>query len=151
MQTPRQPAQRMTYQVIYSSQASAPMSMAALEAILVDAREGNLRRGVTGALVYVDGAFLQILEGPKDVVQRLMASIAKDTRHAAIHVFHEAETGQPMFGSWKMAYLVSSPTQVAAWLGLEGTASVDELLAAVHRAPGGAPRIVDGILKAITA
>lgn len=140
----------MAYQVIYSSQAASPMSMAELEDILVDAREGNRRRGVTGALVYVDGVFLQILEGPRDVVQALMASIARDTRHAAIHVFHEAETERPMFGSWKMAYLESSPGQVAAWLGLEGTASLDELMADLHRAPSGATRIVDGILKAIS-
>ena len=139
----------MAYQVIYSSQAAAPMSMAELEAILVDAREGNRRRGVTGALVYVDGVFLQILEGPRDVVKALMASIARDTRHAGLHVFHEAETDSPMFGSWKMAYLESSPSQLAAWLGLEGTASLDGLMADLHRAPSAATRIVDGILKAI--
>jgi hypothetical protein len=139
----------MAFQVIYSSQAVAPLSMAELEAILVDAREGNRRRGVTGALVYVDGVFLQILEGPRDVVQRLMASIARDTRHGSIHVFHEAETERPAFGSWKMAYLESSPGQVAAWLGLEGTATVDELMADLHRTPSAATRVVDGILRAV--
>jgi hypothetical protein len=33
--------------------------------ILVDARAGNEARNVTGALVFVEGVFLQILEGDK--------------------------------------------------------------------------------------
>ena len=58
----------MPYQIMYSSQASAPMTVAGLEQILADARTGNQARDVTGALVYVDGVFFQILEGEKDVL-----------------------------------------------------------------------------------
>lgn len=139
----------MAYQIIYSSQAVAPMSLADLEKILVDARSGNERRGVTGALVYVDGVFLQILEGPEDTVKSLVSSIAKDTRHSSFHVFHEAEIDQPMFSSWKMAYLNPTPGQMAVWLGMAGTATVQQLLADIHRAPHQASRMAEGILKAI--
>ena len=139
----------MALQVIYSSQAATPMSVADLEQILVDAREGNARRGVTGALVYVDGVFLQILEGPEAAVRGLMGSIAKDTRHTALKVVHEAEVDPPMFHSWKMAYLTPTPGDVAAWLGLEGTASLEALLAEVHEAPAKAPRVAEGILNAL--
>jgi hypothetical protein len=139
----------VAYQVIYSSQAAVPMSMADLEKILVDARSGNERRGITGALVYVDGVFLQILEGPKDTVKSLVTSIAKDTRHSSFQVFHEAEIDSPMFNSWKMAYLNPTPGEVAVWLGMEGTATVQELLAGIHRAPHQASRMAEGILKAI--
>ena len=58
----------MTYQIMDSSQASEPMTAVALETILADARTGNAARNVTGALIYVDGVFLQILEGDKAVV-----------------------------------------------------------------------------------
>jgi Sensors of blue-light using FAD len=139
----------MAYQVIYSSQAAAPMSMSDLAKILVDARSGNERRGITGALIYVEGVFLQILEGPKDTVQSLMSSIAKDSRHVSLQVFYEAEVNQPMFSTWKMAYLNPTPGQIAAWVGLEGTASVEEILADVHRTPNRASRVADGILKAL--
>lgn len=139
----------MAHQVIYSSQAVAPMSIGDLEQILVDARSGNDRRGVTGALVYVDGVFLQILEGDKDTVRELMSRIASDTRHAAVQVFYEAEVDQPLFSNWRMAYLHATPDQMATWLGLEGTASVQEILADIHRTPQGASRVADGILKAI--
>ena len=139
----------MAYQVIYSSQAVAPMSIAELESILVDAREGNMRRGVTGALVFVDGVFLQILEGQKEAVQSLMSSIEKDSRHSSMHVIYEGEIDQAMFSGWKMAYLSSTPAQVAAWLGMEGAASLQELLDDLHRTPAQASRVADGILTAL--
>ena len=139
----------MAYQVIYSSRAAAPMSMTDLESILVDAREGNLRRGVTGALVFVDGVFLQILEGQKEAVKSLMSSIAKDTRHSELHVIYEAEIDQAMFSAWRMAYLSSTPAQVSAWLGMEGTASLQDLLEDLHRTPHQASRVADGILTAL--
>lgn len=136
----------MAYQIIYSSQASTPLSVDALEAILRDARAGNARRGVTGALVYVDGFFLQILEGERDVVQRLMRSIGQDSRHGSVTVFHEAEVGAPMFGGWHMAYLHAAPDQLAVWAGLDGSTTIDALLDDMRAAPGRASRLVVNIL-----
>ncbi len=73
----------MPHQIMYSSQATEPMTVTGLEEILTDARTGNQTRNVTGALVYVDGVFFQIIEGDKDVVyksdgkhrERLQASL----------------------------------------------------------------------------
>lgn len=139
----------MPFQVIYSSQATVPMSVADLEKILVDARAGNERRGVTGVLVYVDGFFLQILEGPKDTVQGLVSSIARDSRHSSLQVFHEAEIAQPLFSTWRMAFVSPTPDQVAAWAGHEGTASIQTILADMQATPGRASQVVRGILGAI--
>ena len=139
----------MTYQVIYSSMAAEHLTMPDLESILVDAREGNKRRGITGALVFVEDVFLQILEGDRDAVQSLMSSIEKDPRHSELHVISESEIDQPMFTAWKMAYLSPAAGQIAAWLGKEGTASVQELLADLHRMPQQASGLAEGILTAL--
>ena len=139
----------MTYQVIYSSRATEHLSATDLETILVDAREGNIRRGITGALVFVEGVFLQILEGERNAVQKLMSSIEKDTRHSGLYVINEAEIDQPMFTSWKMAFLSPAPEQVASWLSMEGTASVEELLADLHQKPHQASNVAEGILSAL--
>ncbi len=139
----------MTYQIIYSSQASGPMSVTDLETILEDARAGNEARNVTGALVYVDGVFLQILEGDKDVVSALMASIARDSRHSAVKVFHEGEVDAPTFATWRMAYLNATPEEMAEWAGQPGTATLDVLLEAVGRDSHRVPRILGNILKAL--
>jgi len=139
----------MPYQIMYSSQAMKHMTMRDLEVILEDARTGNQARKVTGVLVYVDGVFFQIIEGDKDIVRKLMASIASDSRHQAVTVFYEAEVDLPAFESWSMAYLSPTAEQMSTWLGLPGTATVEELLASVNRDPHRVPRTLVSALKAL--
>ena len=139
----------MTYQIMYSSQAAEPMTAAALEKILTDARAGNAARNVTGALIYVDGVFFQILEGDKTVVHELMANIARDSRHQSVTVFHEAEVEARAFESWRMAYLSPTPEQMSAWAGLAGTTTIEGLLADVNRDPHRVPRILVKALEAL--
>jgi Sensors of blue-light using FAD len=136
---------RMPYQIMYSSQATEPMTVMGLEEILTDARAGNQARNVTGALIYVDGVFFQIIEGDKDVVRNLMASIASDSRHHSVKVFYEAEVDVRAFASWSMAYLSPTAEQMSKWAGLPGTATVEELLADINRVP----RILVNIMNAL--
>jgi hypothetical protein len=139
----------MPYQIMYSSQASAPMTAAGLEQILADARTGNQARDVTGALVYVDGVSFQILEGEKDVLRNLMASIERDFRHRAVKVFYEAEVDVRAFESWRMAYLSPTAEQMSTWAGLPGTTTVESLLSDVTRDSHRVPEILVNILKAV--
>jgi Sensors of blue-light using FAD len=139
----------MPYQIFYSSQATADMSIADLEQILVDARAGNEARNVTGVLVFVDGVFLQILEGEKDTVVCLMSSIAADSRHRTVKVFHEAEIGERTFGNWRMAYLNANAEQLSTWLGLPGTATIESVLNDIDRDHDRASQFARGILRAL--
>ena len=139
----------MPYQIMYSSEATRPMTVSGLEEILADARTGNQARNVTGALVYVDDVFFQLIEGDKDVVHNLMASIASDSRHQSVKVFYEAEVDVRAFESWNMAYLSTTAEQMSHWAGLPGTATVEELLAEVNRDPRRVPRILVNILKVL--
>lgn len=139
----------MPYQIMYSSQATQPMTVAGLEEILVDARNGNEKRNVTGALIYVDGVFFQILEGEEAVVRELMASIAGDTRHSCVKIFYEAAVDARAFQSWRMAYLSTTAEQMSKWAGLSGTATIETLLADIARDPTPAPKILVNILNAL--
>ncbi len=139
----------MPYQIMYSSQATQPMTVTGLEGILTDARTGNEAHNVTGALVYVDGVFFQILEGDKDVVTSLMSSIARDSRHHSVKVIYEAEVDARAFESWRMAYLSPTAEQMSVWAGLPGTATVETLLADVNRDPHRVPRILVSALKTL--
>jgi len=140
----------MPFQVMYSSQATAPMSAASLGQILADARAGNQARDVTGALVYVDDVFFQILEGEEGVVRALMASIAADSRHRSVTVFHEAEVDARAFESWSMAYLSPTAAEMAAWVGLPGAVTVGELQAQVQRDPDRVPRLLVNVLDELS-
>ena len=139
----------MPYQIMYSSQATEPMTVTGLEEILRDARTGNEARNVTGVLVYVEGIFFQIVEGDRDVLRNLMASIARDSRHHSVKVFYEAEVETRAFESWRMAYLNATAEQLSTWAGLPGTATVDELSAEINRGPHRVPRILVNILSAL--
>jgi hypothetical protein len=147
--SPRKASAPMPYQIMYSSEAKVPLTAAGLEEILVDAREGNQARDVTGALVYVDGVFFQILEGDEGAVRKLMASIASDSRHQSVKVFYEAEVASRAFASWRMAYLAPTAQQMSAWAGLPAATTVGELLADVNRDPQRAPRILVNVLTAL--
>ncbi len=139
----------MPYQIMYASQAAEPMSVAGLEEILADARVGNQARDVSGALLYVDGVFFQVIEGEEDVVRRLMANIANDTRHHSVKIIHEAEIDERAFRSWSMAYVSATAEQLSIWAGLPGTATVHELLAEIKRVPDRAPRMLVNILAVL--
>ena len=139
----------MLRQLVYSSRATRPLSSEHLEEILDDARRGNLARDVTGALVYADGVFLQVLEGEADVLDSLLASIRADTRHEALKVFFNADITRRAFEDWRMAYLDSETHDVAGWVGLDGSVSLDALLAQVHRDKQLVPRILVNIVEAL--
>ena len=139
----------MLYQLIYSSRAAQPMTPAALEEILVDARAGNATHDITGALVYVDGVFIQILEGDRDDVNRLLASIADDPRHRSLKVFYEAEIERRAFASWRMAYVAATREQMLAWAGLPAATTIDELLADISRDASRGAEILRNILQTV--
>lgn len=65
-------------------------------------QSNNLENGITGALFYKGGTFLQILEGQKQPLQELMNSIKKDKRHQDVTylVDHAIETRS--LNAWSM-------------------------------------------------
>lgn len=114
----------MTYQIIYSSESSIPMQSEALEALLAQAQRNNRANNISGALAYVDGCFLQILEGEMHSVKGLMDRIAGDLRHDALTILLEGEVSAAVFAEWDMAYVSATPQQVAQWIGFS---SADQL------------------------
>jgi hypothetical protein len=64
----------------------------------------NQAEGVTGLLLFNSRRFLQVLEGPKDAVERVYDRIAKDGRHGALVKLREASIDTREFGQWGMAY-----------------------------------------------
>lgn len=122
----------MPYQIIYSSSSTTPMQTDDLEDILESARESNAEAGISGALVYVDGFFLQILEGDAEALLQLMRRISSDVRHEKVTVLRQAEVPAAMFSDWTMAYVSATAEQVAAWAGLSGTTAAADTMADIH-------------------
>ena len=64
----------MTYRIIYASNATSPLQTDDLEELLDQAMRRNAAQDITGALVYSEGMFLQILEGDRQVLARRQLS-----------------------------------------------------------------------------
>jgi hypothetical protein len=55
-----------------------------LRGILATARRCNKENDITGALLFTASGFAQVLEGPRDVVERTFERISTDPRHADV-------------------------------------------------------------------
>ena len=141
----------MTYQIIYSSASSTPMEQEALDDLLAHAQRGNDQKGITGALVYVDGFFLQILEGEQAGVQRLMQRIAGDVRHETVTVLQEGEITSAAFSDWKMAFVSATPQQVAEWAGLSAHTRLPDVLRDMREDRQMAAQVAKRILTVLLA
>ena len=72
--------------------------------ILTESRRNNERSGVSGMLLYREGNFLQVLEGPASSVETTLARISNDTRHRGIIVIRKTCTTRRLFSEWSMAF-----------------------------------------------
>jgi hypothetical protein len=88
--------------VLQVSRAAPRLDTAAVHAIIRHAHASNPPAAVTGALLFVDGWFLQLLEGPPAGLDARLARIRRDPRHAALELrgreraLARVFAGQPM-------------------------------------------------------
>ncbi len=72
--------------------------------IVGSARPRNESLGVTGALIFTEASFAQVIEGSGAALDELMGSILKDNRHDDIRIISICEIEERRFGQWWMAY-----------------------------------------------
>lgn len=125
------------------------MQLEDLEDILEQAQNNNAAQRVTGALVYADGYFLQILEGEKVRVEELMQIICRDLRHEKVRVLYAGEVWAPAFSDWSMAYVSATPEQVARWAGLSSTTELPEVWEDIRQNPEKATQLTESILDVL--
>lgn len=101
-----------------------------VEQLLAVSRRNNARDGITGALLYGEGCFAQVLEGPIEAVERTFERIQCDFRHADVVVLEVGIVQTRLFGDWSMAYGGALGPQAAARLGLKRAFTGSHSLAA---------------------
>ncbi|WP_435744985.1 BLUF domain-containing protein [Microbacterium sp. PMB16] len=90
--------------LVYRSTAAAPFRSTALDHLLAQCRSLNGDRDVTGMLLYRGERFIQVLEGPAEVVRRLARTIGTDPRHRDMRVLIEESIDERRFEDWTMGY-----------------------------------------------
>lgn len=91
-------------QLLYKSRAAALFQPSEVEQILQKSQDANSHRAITGLLLFSEGHFLQLLEGPEEEVRRVYSKIVQDERHTNVETLIENSSGERRFGSWSMAY-----------------------------------------------
>lgn len=92
------------YHLVYTSHAAKPLSEADLIELLKECRSFNREHGITGMLLYIQGKFIQVLEGSKDEVIQLFDHIATDPRHTRVAVISEGDSPHRIFKDWSMGF-----------------------------------------------
>lgn len=72
--------------------------------ILQTAHRANTESNVTGILLYADAAFIQVLEGDPQTVERLLRRIKRDPRHRRFLILLDRITQSRDFEGWPMAF-----------------------------------------------
>ncbi len=114
-------------QLVYASAATRPFTADGLRDLLSRARATNTTLDISGMLLHVDGAFLQVLEGDADAVARLYEHIAKDRRHSRVIRLVTRDVAVRNFPDWSMGFFDGSG-RAAALAGYRASAGFADLL-----------------------
>jgi hypothetical protein len=91
-------------QLIYISTSTNSPSETELVDLLEQARSRNLRRHITGMLLYSNSTYLQVLEGEAKDVLGLYDAICKDQRNEGNVILRESEIPVRGFPDWSMGF-----------------------------------------------
>jgi len=93
----------MVYYITYISTANENTSLNGLKALLDKSRTFNSQEGITGLLLYVEGDFIQTIEGKFEKVLNLYSKILKDKRHSNPIKVADGHTEERQFKEWSMS------------------------------------------------
>jgi len=103
--------------IAYVSAAVEAMDDDGVAAILVKSRANNRRLGLTGALLYHGGRFIQILEGPEEQVRERYEIIAADPRHRSVQIVKETAITVRQFPEWTMGFRPLADSSIKNFAG----------------------------------
>lgn len=137
----RKPHMSEISQTFYVSRSlCSPMQV---ENIVAGSRVRNARAALTGAMVFTGSHFAQVLEGPPDAVDDLVARILRDERHEAMRVLLDRSIRARAFAAWTMDFeaLLGADSLVAPLVAGHGAdaARVELLLSTLFPKSAEAP------------
>lgn len=92
------------FRVIYLSSATRLLSNDELSFLLRNAKIKNRKNNITGLLLYIDGDFLQVIEGEKKDVLHLFELIKIDERNRSIITVFSDDVDKRQFPDWLMGF-----------------------------------------------
>ncbi len=96
----------MLHRIIYLSSASKDLTNEEVHNLLLLSKINNKKNNIRGLLLFIDGNFIQVLEGDKDTINDLFQKIEKDTRHKNVTKVIEDTIESRQFENWDMGFSV---------------------------------------------
>ncbi|MGD9602828.1 MAG: BLUF domain-containing protein [Gammaproteobacteria bacterium] len=134
----------------YASRAVRSFSAADLDDLLAKARANNLALGLTGLLVYSNGTFMQVVEGPAEAVDGMFRRIAGDPRHELLMEANRV-IRERSFPEWQMGYVRLDAATASALPGYSAFFEPDFEPATLPAIDPTFRRLLDGLRAAMVA
>jgi hypothetical protein len=110
------------YRILYCSKNSlsgTPETYSdEIKEILAKSRVNNAHDDLTGGLMFSDGCFAQVLEGPLKMVETTFERIQCDERHHEVTVLNSGPIAAREFPQWSMAF-TGADAGGDAWSGVK--------------------------------
>ncbi len=92
------------YRIIYLSSAVKEFSEEEISLLLIHSRKHNAEHHITGVLLYIEGDFLQVIEGEKIIIKQLFEKIKVDPRHKGVICVFDGAIKERNFKDWSMGF-----------------------------------------------
>jgi hypothetical protein len=107
-------------QLIYTSQVSTDFREHEIPELLKAIRPANAKLQITGMLFFLRTAFLQVLEGEADNVDRAYARVLIDKRHTQVMTISRDPIEERSFPNWTMDFATIDPVEAGEIIGDPG-------------------------------
>lgn len=131
------------YRITYTSHSSRLFNRNSLTAITSVSRRNNIKREITGLLVYCDRRFFQVLEGEEAVLSHLMSRLLADPRHRGLSMVEHGPVEQRAFTTWRLC----CPSQDAPVQSSVPSSPLAELIPVNSDLRGNDPRVRQHVRK----
>jgi hypothetical protein len=106
-------------QLIYFSENELDPQKGSLLSQLADIQNVSMRNNaasnITGALIFDDLWFLQLLEGERAAVLQAFERLKEDERHAHVTLAAMMDIETPLFAKWRMGLITRNATTLPAF------------------------------------
>jgi hypothetical protein len=107
------------HRIIYLSSATQYLKKEEIEFLLEQSRTYNFKNHITGILLYIDGDFIQVLEGEKQTITSLFENIKVDKRHNGVICVLNRSIKKRQFNNWAMGYCATNYSDLKKIYGFE--------------------------------
>lgn len=133
----------MLVRLLYASHAVGKVDCALIQEIMQQSHVHNAQHGITGILCHSDKLYMQVLEGGRDAINALYATILRDARHTDVVLLDYQEICERRYAGWTMGQANLSKVNASTLLrfstlpeinpyamsGKNSLALIDELMA----------------------